>query len=183
MTIRSLFRDIYDILKDIFKRLILFTVNFLPGSPGNHITEVGKRSLLFLLGTKIGQECQVSGGFYVFTFGKVRFGRGCRIGSDFKIWYFVEFSVGERLLASQHVTVICGTHTADDARLNIAGPVRIGNDVWIGANVLIVGPADIGDGSVIGANSFVTGTVPAGSRFGGSPARSLRRGGMTGYQK
>jgi maltose O-acetyltransferase len=180
MTFRSLFRDIYDIFRDMAKRIILLAVNLLPGSPGNQITEAGKRGMLFLLGTKIGPECQVSGGFYVFAFGKIRFGRGCRIGSGFKIWNFVEFTVGERLLASHHVTVICGTHTADAARSNIAGPVHIGNDVWIGANVLIVGPADIGDGVIIGANSFVTGTVPAGSRYGGSPARSLRRSGLMG---
>lgn len=183
MTLRPLLRDLYDIFRDIARRIVLLAVNLLPGSPGNQITETGKRALLSLLGTRIATDCQVSGGFYVFSFGKVSFGRGCRIGSGFKIWNFVEFTVGERLLASHHVTIICGTHTADAARSNIAGPVRIGHDVWIGANVLIVGPANIGDGAIIGANSFVTGDVPAGARYGGSPARSLRRGGVTEPQQ
>lgn len=175
MTLRALLRDVHDIFRDIARRIILLAVNLLPGSPGNRITEAGKRSLLAILGARVGAECQVSGGFYVFSFGKVRFGRGCRIGSGFKIWNFAEFTVGECLLASHHITVICGTHTADAARSNISGPVRIGNDVWIGANVLIVGPAEIGDGAIIGANSFVTGVVPAGACYGGSPARSLHR--------
>lgn len=175
MTLRTLLTDLYDIIRDIVRRFVLLSVNLLPGSPGNRITEAGKRALLSLLGTHIGEDCQVSGGFFVLCFGRVRFGQGCRIGSHFKIWNFVEFSAGDRLLASHHVTIICGTHTPDTARSNIAGPVRIGNDVWIGANVLIVGPANIGDGAIIGANSFVTGDVPSGARYGGSPARPLRR--------
>lgn len=175
MTIRRFLRDMYDIFRDIIRRLNLLAVNILPGSPGNHITGMGKRSLLSFLGVHVGTNCQVSGGFYVFCFGRVRFGRDCSIGSNFKIWNFDIFNVGDRLLASHNITVICGTHTTDITRSNIAGPVRIGNNVWIGANVLIVGPADIGDGAIIGANSFVTGNIPGGARYGGSPAKLLDR--------
>lgn len=168
-----LIRDVYDIFRDIARRSNLFALNLLPGTPGNRITETCKRALLLLQGIRVGTECQVSGSFYVFSFGKVRFGRGCRIGSNFKIWNFADFVVGERLLASHNITIICGNHTSDADRSDISGPVSIGDDVWIGANVLIVGPADIGDGAIIGANSFVTGIVPAGACFGGSPARPL----------
>lgn len=176
MTPRELLRDILDIFRDIARRMVLFAVNVLPGSPGNRITDLGKRALLLLLGIRVGAKCQVSEGFYVSGFGRVLFGRACSIGSGFRIWNFTEFSVGDRLLASHHVTVICGTHTADEMRSNVSGPIRIGNDVWIGANVLIVGPADIGDSAIIGANSFVTGIVPKGARYGGSPAKPLKSG-------
>jgi acetyltransferase-like isoleucine patch superfamily enzyme len=166
--------DLYDIARDCIRRILLMAVNLTPGSPGNRLTELMKRALLSVIGIRVSRGCQVSGDFYVFSFGKVRFGRGCRIGSCFKIWNFVELSVGDRLLASHNITIICGTHATDGTRSNIAGPVRIGDDVWIGANVLIVGPAEIGDRSIIGANSFVTGNVPPGARFGGTPARQLR---------
>lgn len=173
MSSRILIRNIFDIVRDIVKRLILLVVNLVPGTPGNSITDACKRKLLSLLGVHVGVDSQVSSGLYVFCFGRVRFGRECSIGSNFQIWNFADVCVGDRLLASHNVTVICGTHSADVNRFNIAGPVNIGNDVWIGANVLIVGPATIGDGAIIGANSFVSGMVPAGGRYGGSPAKSL----------
>jgi maltose O-acetyltransferase len=173
MIFRSIARDLFDIFHDSARRFALMIVNLLPGSPGNKITQAGKRAILAMGGIFVGKKSQVSGGFYVFDFGRVHFGQHCKIGSNFQIWNFKELHVGDRLLASHNITVICGTHDTDLFRTNIPGPVYIGNDVWIGANVLIVGPAEIGDGVIIGANSYVTGVVPAGCKYGGSPAKLL----------
>jgi acetyltransferase-like isoleucine patch superfamily enzyme len=52
--------------------------------------------------------------------------------------------------------------------------VRIGDDVWIGANAFIMPGADIGDGTVISANSVVGGkTIPPFSILAGNPARKI----------
>ena len=40
------------------------------------------------------------------------------------------------------------------------GGIRIGDDVWIGANTVLVDGARVGAGSVIGAASLVCGTLP-----------------------
>ena len=40
-------------------------------------------------------------------------------------------------------------------------PVKIGNNVWIGANSIIMPDVTIGDNSVIGAGSVVTKDIPA----------------------
>jgi len=42
-------------------------------------------------------------------------------------------------------------------------PVRIGNNVWIGENVVILAGAEIGDGCIVGANSIVTKKIPPAS--------------------
>jgi acetyltransferase-like isoleucine patch superfamily enzyme len=54
------------------------------------------------------------------------------------------------------------------------GPVVIGENVWIGDNVVIVGPATIGNGVIVGANSVVRGSVPPNTMVAGTPARPVK---------
>ncbi len=55
-----------------------------------------------------------------------------------------------------------------------AKPVTIGNDCWLGANVVVCPGVTIGDGCVIGAGSVVTRDIPPMSFAAGSPARVIR---------
>jgi len=50
-------------------------------------------------------------------------------------------------------------------------PVRIGNNCYIGPNVVISKGVSIGDRCIIGANSFVNMNVPSGMNAWGTPAR------------
>ena len=53
--------------------------------------------------------------------------------------------------------------------------VIIGNDVWIGANVIILPGVKIGDGAIIGAGSVVTKDVEEYSIVAGNPAKVVKR--------
>ena len=55
------------------------------------------------------------------------------------------------------------------------GDVVIGNDVWIGMNVLILSGVKVGDGAVIGACSVVTRDVEPYAIVVGNPARLIRK--------
>ena len=58
---------------------------------------------------------------------------------------------------------------------SIAGDTAtIGNDVWIGANVVVLRGVTIGDGAIIAANAVVTKDVPPYSIAGGIPAKVIR---------
>ncbi|MCE7577969.1 CatB-related O-acetyltransferase [Aliivibrio fischeri] len=53
-------------------------------------------------------------------------------------------------------------------------PIIIGNDVWIGANVVLKPGITIGDGAIIAANAVVTKNVQAYEIVGGIPAKIIR---------
>ncbi|MCD4829746.1 MAG: acyltransferase [Candidatus Cloacimonetes bacterium] len=52
----------------------------------------------------------------------------------------------------------------------IAKPINIGKNVWIGANSVILGGTNIGDGSVVAAGSVAEGEYPENVLLAGVPA-------------
>ncbi|MDD2955592.1 MAG: sugar O-acetyltransferase [Oscillospiraceae bacterium] len=55
-----------------------------------------------------------------------------------------------------------------------AKPVVIGNDCWLGANVVVCPGVTIGDGCVIGAGSVVVKDIPPRTFAAGNPCRVIR---------
>ena len=86
--------------------------------------------------------------------------------------------VGDGVMFAPHVVVATAGHPilpelrACAAQYNRS--VRIGNNVWIGANAAIMPGVTIGDNTVIGAGSVVTKDIPANVVAVGSPCRVLR---------
>lgn len=56
----------------------------------------------------------------------------------------------------------------------VKGPVQIGNNVWLGDNVIILSGVSIGDRAVLGARSIVTKDIPAYSIAVGNPAKVIK---------
>ena len=54
-------------------------------------------------------------------------------------------------------------------------PVVIGENTWVGENVVILPGSSIGKGCVIGANSVVKGVFPDYCIIAGSPAKIVKR--------
>ena len=52
--------------------------------------------------------------------------------------------------------------------------IIIGNDVWLGANVIVVDGVKIGDGAVVAAGSVVTKDIPPYAIVGGVPAKIIK---------
>ena len=53
-------------------------------------------------------------------------------------------------------------------------PIKIGNDVWVGANVTILKGVNISDGAIIGAGSVVIKDIPAFAIVAGNPAKIIK---------
>jgi acetyltransferase-like isoleucine patch superfamily enzyme len=87
------------------------------------------------------------------------------IGSDALIAEYVTIRDQDHEFETAHSTRLAGMRTA---------PIRIGDNVWIGAKATITRGVTIGDNAVVGANAVVTRDVPANAVVGGVPARILK---------
>lgn len=59
--------------------------------------------------------------------------------------------------------------------LEFAYPIKIGNNVWIGGNVVVLPNVNIGDNTVIGAGSVVTKDIPSNVVAVGNPCKVIRK--------
>ena len=77
----------------------------------------------------------------------------------------------------------CGFYTAGhpldyktrNKGLEYAKPIKIGNNVWIGGNVVVLGGVTIGNNVVIGAGSVITKDIPDNSLAYGVPAKIMKK--------
>ena len=91
--------------------------------------------------------------------GEISIGRDVMIGPKTVIWgrdHGIERGVPLRL------------------QMHRRAPIRIGDDVWISANVTILKGVTIGTGAVIGAGAVVTKDVPDFGVVVGNPARLIK---------
>jgi maltose O-acetyltransferase len=56
----------------------------------------------------------------------------------------------------------------------VTKPIKIGNNVWIGAKATILKGVTIGDGAIIGANAVVTKDLLANGVAVGNPAKVIK---------
>ena len=86
--------------------------------------------------------------------------------------------VGEGTLIGPAVQIYTAYHpTEPDVRKSgreVASPVRIGRNVWIGGGAIICPGVTIGDNTTIGAGSVVTKDIPADVIAAGNPCRIMR---------
>lgn len=77
----------------------------------------------------------------------------------------------------------CGFYTANhpldpterNKGLETAEPIKVGNNVWFGADVTVLAGVTIGDNCTIGTGSVVTKNIPANSVAVGNPCKIVRK--------
>ena len=107
---------------------------------------------------------------------KTTFGKYCSIGPDCKI------GLGKhptKDFVSTHPIFFSTLRQsqisfADRSYFEEFDKIVIGNDVWIGANVIVIDGIKIGDGAIVAAGSVVTKDVPPYAIVGGVPAKIIR---------
>ncbi len=87
--------------------------------------------------------------------------------------------IGDNVQIAPNVAIYTAGHPVHPATRNTLYEygidVTIGNNVWIGGNVVICPGVTIGDNAVIGAGAVVTKDIPAWSIAAGNPCRVIRK--------
>ncbi|RUR84058.1 sugar O-acetyltransferase [Chlorogloeopsis fritschii PCC 9212] len=88
--------------------------------------------------------------------------------------------IGDNLLCAPYVQIYTAYHPTDPIQrlthreLELAAPVTIGNNVWIGGGAIICPGVTVGDNTTIGAGSVVVKDIPANVVAAGNPCRVIR---------
>ena len=84
--------------------------------------------------------------------------------------------IGDNVLIGQQVVIATLNHEfLPQKRANmLPSPVKIGDDVWIGAHATILPGVSIGNGAIVAAGAVVTKDVPENTVVGGVPAKVIK---------
>ena len=112
------------------------------------------------------------------------YGWNIEVGEDFYANYnFMvldvgKVTIGDNVMIAPNVSIYTAGHPVHPESRNSGYeygiPVSIGNNVWIGGNVVILPGVSIGDNVVIGAGSVVTKSIPDNVIATGNPCRIIR---------
>jgi len=113
---------------------------------------------------------------------RVRIGTGSFLNLGVMLAAGELVEIGDHCMLANHCFVSDSSHRYGDPDTPVTwqgfeseGPTRIGDNCWLGTNVVVTSGVSIGERCVIGANSVVTDDVEPFSVAAGAPARTLRR--------
>jgi len=132
----------------------------------------------------IGRACKLEAGIRFKYDAAWKPGPSVRIGNHVFIGSGCEFNITSHIGIGDHSLIASGCRFIDhnhgiEPGLPMseqdcpAAPISIGEDVWLGCNVVVLKGVKIGDGAVIGAGAVVTKTVMPMEIWAGVPARKI----------
>ncbi len=115
---------------------------------------------------------------------KCDYGKNITIGENFYanfdciILDVAEVEIGNNVLFAPKVGLYTASHPIDatvrNSGLELGKRIKIGNNVWMGANASVNPGVTIGDNTIIGSGSVVTKNIPANVIATGNPCKVIR---------
>ena len=146
---------------------------------------------------KLGRNTLIAGELLIFPHGgNISIGDWCFVGEGTRIWSSSSVTIGDRVLVAHNVNIFDSLTHPISAKLRhrhfksimTTGhpqtielgerPIKVANDVWIGANACILRGVNIGEGGIVASGAVVTKDVPPYTIVAGNPARIVRELGI-----
>ncbi|MET3112921.1 acetyltransferase-like isoleucine patch superfamily enzyme [Pedobacter sp. CG_S7] len=128
-------------------------------------------------GVKIAKRCSIFGSAEY----QLEIGDGTYIGMNTILnGYKAKLNIGKRVSIAQNVNIMVDSGPNASPEMQkiypiIEGEITIGDDSWIGANVVIMPNVKLGKFCVVAANSFVNKNFDDYSLIAGTPARFIKK--------
>jgi maltose O-acetyltransferase len=171
-------------MKKIYLLIYYSFAQYLPKSTNPILGKLSKTIRRFLckgIFAECGSNLNVENKAYFGKGNDFRVGNNVGLGANFKSLNRI-VTIGNYLMMGEDVLFLGGGHRHSDINTPMMfqgggekTPLKINDDVWIGARVTILpGCKDIGKGVIIGAGSVVTKDIPDYAIVGGNPARIIK---------
>lgn len=130
-----------------------------------------------LLGA-VGPGCEIYPPFHC-DYGKhIKAGKNLYINVNCTILDCNRVTIGDDVLIAPNVQIYTAYHPIDPAvrltGVEMAAPITIGHNVWLGGGAIVCPGVTIGDNTTIGAGSVVTKSMPSNVVAVGNPCRVIR---------
>lgn len=128
-----------------------------------------------LTGKDVDKSFRLFPPFYTDCGKNISIGKNVFINSGCKFQDQGAITIGDNCLIGHNVIITTLNHVEEPSKRQwlIPKPVKIENNVWIGANVTIVPSVSIGANSIIGAGSVVVKDIPPNSVAVGNPCKVI----------
>tara|TARA_A100000171_G_C2140621_1_gene155885 strand:- start:30353 stop:30898 length:546 start_codon:yes stop_codon:yes gene_type:complete len=118
-------------------------------------------------------------GVYISDARKLQIGNYVRINEH--VFLQGEISIGNYVMIAPYTAIYTNAHEHRDSTTPMVQQgdtatqkVTIGNNVWLGRNVVVLPGITVGEGAIVGANSVVTKDVAPFTVVGGVPAKLIK---------
>ena len=141
-----------------------------------HTAEELRELFSKLIGKNVGENFGLFPPFYADYGQNITVGKNVFINSGCCFQDQGGIEIGNDVLIGQQVVIATLDHDLiPEKRANMMpAPVKIGNQVWIGAHATILSGVTIGNGAVVAAGAVVTKDVPENTVVAGVPAKIIK---------
>lgn len=137
-----------------------------------------RQTILQQLLGQVGQDCIIEPPFYCVYGKNIYLGDHVYLNTLCTILDCGEVHIGSHVMIGPHVQIYTPAHElqaeARNRGLEVAKPIVIEDNVWIGGGAILLPGVRVGRNAVVGAGAVVTRDVPANAVAAGNPARVIR---------
>lgn len=142
--------------------------------------EIGTRkSILKEILGKTGDNFTIEPDFYCDYGYNIEIGESFYANHNLVILDCAKVKIGKNAAIGPNCGLYCAVHPTDPVErakwVETAKPITIGDNVWLGGNVVVLPGVTIGDNTTIGAGSVVTKDIPSNVVAAGNPCKVLKK--------